>query len=78
MPDEHDKPADAPKAQMPLHKETHLGDGLYASWNGDAIWLRAPRPGGDHSVALSVETFMAFQRWSQPLADMIRKVGGGG
>lgn len=32
--------------------ETYLGDGLYASFDGWQVWLRAPRLGGDHVVAL--------------------------
>jgi hypothetical protein len=32
--------------------EIYLGDGLYASFDGWSIWLRAPRAGGDHYVAL--------------------------
>jgi hypothetical protein len=35
------------------YPETYLGDGLYASFDGNAIWLRAPRADGtDHVVAL--------------------------
>jgi hypothetical protein len=29
--------------------ETYLGDGLYASFDGWQVKLRAPRDGGDHS-----------------------------
>ena len=32
--------------------ETYLGDGLYASFDGWQIKLRAPRDGGDHEVFL--------------------------
>lgn len=34
------------------HVETYLGDGLYASFDGFQIILRAPRSGGDRWVAL--------------------------
>jgi hypothetical protein len=34
---------------MTVH-ETYLGDGLYASWDGLQVRLRAPRDGGDHVV----------------------------
>ena len=37
---------------MKAENETYLGDGLYASWDGFSIWLRAPRSNGDHYVAL--------------------------
>jgi hypothetical protein len=40
---------------MKRENETYLGDGLYASFDGWQIWLRAPRLGGDHVVALDVE-----------------------
>lgn len=33
-------------------KETYLGDGLYASFDGYQIKLRAPRDGGDSEVFL--------------------------
>lgn len=32
--------------------EIYIGDGLYASFDGWSVWLRAPRSGGDHYVAL--------------------------
>ena len=35
-----------------MTKETYLEDGLYASWDGHQIILRAPRDGRDHWVAL--------------------------
>jgi hypothetical protein len=37
---------------MSTERETYLGDGLYASWDGFAFTLRAPRIGGDHFVVL--------------------------
>jgi hypothetical protein len=43
-----------------MNKETYLGDGLYASFDGYQITLRAPRLGGDHWVALEPEVFMAL------------------
>jgi hypothetical protein len=33
-------------------RETYLGDGLYCSWDGWQVKLRAPREGGDHVVFL--------------------------
>jgi hypothetical protein len=41
-------------------KETYLGDGLYASFDGLSIWLRAPREHGDHIVALEPEVWVAL------------------
>ena len=44
-------------------KELYLGDGLYASYDGFAVWLRAPREGGDHQVALEPDVMAAFVRY---------------
>jgi hypothetical protein len=38
-------------------KETYLGDGLYAGFDGYQIILRAPRMEGDHYVALEPAVF---------------------
>jgi len=35
-----------------MNKETYLGDGVYASFDGFQIVLRAPRGIGDHFVML--------------------------
>ncbi len=40
--------------------ETYLGDGLYASFDGYHIWLRAPHENGDHSVALEPLVYTAL------------------
>lgn len=37
--------------------EVYLGDGLYASFTGGMIKLRAPRPGGDDEVFLERSVF---------------------
>jgi hypothetical protein len=37
---------------MPEPNETYLGDGLYASFDGFMITLRAPRDRGDHWMGL--------------------------
>ena len=44
-------------------KDTYLGDGLYARDDGFMFWLRAPRPGGDHEVALENQVVDAFFRF---------------
>jgi len=42
-------------------RETYLGDGLYARYDGMEIWLRAPREGGDHEVCLDVGILKELQ-----------------
>ena len=44
---------------MPNH-ETYLGDGLYASFDGWQITLRAPRESGDHYVCLEPSVYRAL------------------
>lgn len=36
----------------PLTQEKYLGDGLYATYDGYQVKLRAPREGSDHEVYL--------------------------
>jgi len=43
--------------------ETYLGDGLFVSFDGFAIKLRAPREDGDHWVALEPEVYHSMLRW---------------
>lgn len=43
--------------------ETYLGDGLYASFDGWMIQLRAPREGGDHWVGLEPPVLAEFLRF---------------
>jgi len=43
--------------------ETYLGDGLYASFDGWMITLRAPREEGDHWVGLEPEVFAALVKF---------------
>lgn len=53
-----------PAADLPgENQETYLGDGLYVSFDGWQIRLRAPRDGGDHFVALEPEVWRALRRW---------------
>jgi hypothetical protein len=44
--------------------EAYLGDGLYASFDGWQIKLRAPRDGGDHVIfledGLTLQAFLQF------------------
>lgn len=46
-----------------MNKEIYLGDGLYASFDGYQITLRAPRAEGDHFVALEPAVLRAFERY---------------
>ncbi len=49
---------------LPLkNQEEYLGDGLYASFDGWHIKLRAPRVGGDDFVALEPSVFQALMQW---------------
>jgi hypothetical protein len=41
-------------------KETYLGDGLYASFDGSMVILRAPREHGDHWVGLESRVWDAL------------------
>ncbi len=41
-------------------RETYLGDGLFASFDGWQVRLRAPRDNGDHEVFLEQSTLQAF------------------
>jgi hypothetical protein len=58
---------------MSKHPETYLGDGLYASFDGWQVILRAPREGADHVVALEPEVMTAFHHY---LEDLDRKYPG--
>lgn len=40
--------------------ETYLGDGLYASFDGFMVKLRAPREDGDHWVGMEPPELAAF------------------
>lgn len=47
-----------------MENETYLGDGLYASFDGYQIMLRAPRENGDHFVALEPSVYAAFCKFA--------------
>jgi hypothetical protein len=49
--------------------ETYLGDGLYASFDGTQIILRAPRENGDHFVALEPSVLEAFETFIAKLTE---------
>lgn len=43
-----------------MNAETYLGDGLYASFDGESVTLRAPRIEGDHYVILEPQVLAEF------------------
>lgn len=47
-----------------MTEETYLGDGLYASYDGYQLYLRAPRAEGDHTVALEPYTWLALLKYA--------------
>ena len=55
------------------HEETYLGDGLYASFDGWSIILRAPRSNGDHFVGLEPEVFASLLAYQKAMGG--RKTG---
>jgi hypothetical protein len=58
---------------MPVFEnEEYLGDGLYASFDGWIIWLRAPRDEGDHYVGLEPEVLKAFNDYIEACAKKAR------
>ena len=49
--------------------ETYLGDGLYASFDGWHLHLRAPRKDGDHFVGLEPKVFQKFIKYANRIAE---------
>jgi hypothetical protein len=45
--------------------EEYLGDGLYASFDGYMITLRAPRFGEDHWIGLEPQVYRALLNYAQ-------------
>jgi hypothetical protein len=52
---------------MPITNEEYIGDGVYASFDGFAITLRAPRERGDHFIVLEPREFMALLNYAKRL-----------
>lgn len=48
----------------------YLGHGLYGSFDGRQIILRAPRVGGEHWVALGPATWQSLNDWISRHADL--------
>ena len=59
--------------EMKQPDETYLGDGLYASFDGYNIALRAPREHDDHIVYLEPNVFQALIAF----VDDLKKARGG-
>ena len=57
-------------------RETYLGDGLYASWDGFMLTLRAPRDGGDHWIGLEPNVFAALVDYQKRVTTPITPVDG--
>lgn len=54
---------------MPTQPETYLGDGLYASYDGYYVRLRAPRLEGDHYISLEPDTYEALLAFVKKVRD---------
>lgn len=69
-----------------MSQEAYLGDGLYASFDGYQIVLRAPRLTGDDHVFLDPTTFAALLRFANTpgrwpldvLKTILAEIGGHG
>lgn len=58
---------DVPGPGPPLGQEEYLGDGLFASFDGYHICLRAPREDGDHLVFLEPMVLAAFIKYAEKI-----------
>lgn len=58
---------DQPRAARTMNEE-YLGDGLYASFDGGVVILRAGREDRDHWIALDPDVVIAFRRYLAALA----------
>ena len=56
-----------------MKTETYLGGGLYASFDGFAFNLRAPRENGDHWVALEPDVFDALIEFRAKTIEAMRR-----
>jgi hypothetical protein len=59
-----------------INEEAYLGDGLYVSFDGWGLRLRAPRDGGDHFVVLDPDTFGPLLSWTARFPRMRRHLEG--
>lgn len=57
-------------------QEEHIGDGLYASFDGFQYRLRAPREGGDHFIYMEPFVLAEFLRYvKQHTPTLLSKAG---
>ena len=52
----------------------YIGDGVYASFDGYQIWLKATRNGQSHEIALDAETFDGLMRYQRDLAAITKTI----
>jgi hypothetical protein len=52
------------------HNEVYLGDGVYASFDGYAIRLRAPRLSGDHVIFLEPLEWAALKAYAEKVFEI--------
>jgi hypothetical protein len=50
-----------------MNQETYLGDGLYASFDGWMLTLKAPREDGEHWVGLEPEVLEALLQFVESI-----------
>jgi hypothetical protein len=60
-----------------LSKETYIGDGVYASFDGHQIWLRTG-DGNNQRIALESETFANLLAYKKRLLERIAEAATGG
>lgn len=52
------------------NKKTYLGDGVYAEFDGFAVWLSTSRVGGEHRIALEPLVYDALVAYVKRLDEM--------
>jgi len=55
-----------------INREEYLGDGLYVSFDGFMVTLRAPRENGDHWVGMEPDVLESFERYVTRLLTFIK------
>ena len=61
-----------PNSGEEIKTEAYLGDGVFASFDGSNVWLRAPRNGRDHYVALNIENWKALRMYAGAYLSLVR------
>lgn len=56
-----------------INKESYLGDGLYVSWDGWQIKLRAPRMWKDHEVYLEPRVYVDFKKYGDECMEELKR-----